>query len=200
MDGECACPRVHSDSCSAGVVMVLVTGPLLRPLLHMSAQPLCCLPVEPAAPQPQNTMRIALPMPFSHPPRPEQAPEVIEQSPDNIGFRKEGGGAPADGYDEAADIWSLGITAMEVGGCATFQCVGVVRSEAADIWSLGITVMEVGVVSVCECTVQRGLCLSAAAGMGRMSTHPQTSYPIRLFSWPTGSRRACMWPPSACSS
>lgn len=78
-------------------------------------------------PSPLDTTRCAAPNPASCPLRPPccsryQAPEVIEQSPDNIGFRRDAAGAPADGYDEAADIWSLGITAMEVRHTAGLCC------------------------------------------------------------------------------
>jgi serine/threonine protein kinase len=53
---------------------------------------------------------------------PLQAPEVIEQSPDNAGFHGDSNGRPSDGYDEAADIWSLGITAMEVRRQLLIRC------------------------------------------------------------------------------
>jgi serine/threonine protein kinase len=57
------------------------------------------------------------------------APEVIEQSPD-VGGGQGGKKGGKDGYDEAADVWSLGITAIEVGGLFELQWSSTTESSS----------------------------------------------------------------------
>lgn len=104
------------------------------------------------------------------------APEVIEQSPDNVGFRAAGAGAPADGYDEAADVWSLGITAMEVGGRGL---CGAARGPHVGPSMAGIR---------------------AARPRPRLTALPPTPTHRHPRSWRAASRRGSTWPPSACCS